>query len=65
MKALLEWIKGHKIITGLAVAVVSIGILMLALVGLNKNYIEFSVEDQKVVEIAYGSGEEVEAVTAL
>ena len=65
MKALLEWIQGHKIITGLAVAVVSIGILMLALVGLNKNYIEFSVEDQKVVEIAYGSGEEMEAVTAL
>lgn len=65
MKAVLKWIKGHKMITGLAVVVVSIGVLMLALVGLNKNYIEFSVEDNKAVEIAYGSGEEMEAVTAL
>ncbi len=65
MRTVLEWIKGHKMITGLVVAIVSIGVLVLAIVGLNKNYIEFSVEDNKTVEIAYGSGEEMEAVTAL
>ena len=65
MKAVFEWINGHKMITGLAVTAVSIGVLVLALVGLNKNYIEFSVEDNSTIEIAYGSGEEVEAVTAL
>ena len=65
MKAVLEWIKGHKIITGLAVSVISIGILILALVGLNKNYIQFSVENNSTVEIEYGSGDEMQAVTAL
>ena len=65
MKAVIEWIKGHKIISGLAVSVVSIGILILALVGLNKNYIAFNVENNSTVEIEYGSGDEVKAVTAL
>lgn len=65
MKTVLKWIKGHKLITGLAISIVSIGVLVLALLGLNKNYIVFSVENNKTVEIEYGSGEEMEAVTAV
>jgi len=65
MKSLLETIKNHKIVSGIVIALTCVCICFLVLVGLNENYIEFSVMDKTNVEIEYGSDEQVEAVTAL
>lgn len=65
MEKILEWIKGHKILTGAIATMVCAVVVFLVLIGVNENYIEFSVADNSIVEIEYGSGEQMEAVTAL
>lgn len=65
MKSILEWMKNHKVATGIMAALTCVLVVFLVLVGVNKNYIEFSVADNTTVEIEYGSPDQVEAVTAL
>lgn len=65
MKKMWEWMKSHKLATGIIATVTCVAAVFLVLVGVNKNYIEFSIADQSMVKIEYGSGVEVEAVTAL
>lgn len=65
MKSLIEIVKNHKIISAIVVALTCVCICFLILVGVNENYIEFSVADKTNVEIEYGSDEQMEAVSAL
>ena len=65
MEKVLEWIKGHKLVTGIVAAVACVAIVFLVLVGVNKNYIEFSVADESIVAIEYGADEQMIPVTAL
>lgn len=65
MDKLLEWIKNHKILTGLIATLTCAWIVFVVLVCMNKNYIEFSVADSTTIELEYGSGEQLEPVTAL
>lgn len=65
MKKILEWVRGHKILTGTIATVICVVVVFLVLIGVNENYIEFSVTDKSIVEIEYGSGEQLEEVTAL
>ena len=65
MEKVIDWVKNHKIITGVATTVVCAAIVLLVLVCVNKNYIEFSVADGTSIELEYGTGEELEPVTAL
>ena len=65
MGKIVEWIKNHKVVTGLLAAVVCVAVVFLVLIGVNKNYIEFSVADKSVVAIEYGSDEQMIPVTAV
>lgn len=65
MEKVLELIKNHKIATGIIAVVSCLWVVFIVLVCVNKNYIEFSVADKTTVEIEYGSGNQMEAVTAL
>ena len=65
MKTILEWMKNHKLVTGIGAAVTCALAVFLVLLCVNQNYIEFSVTDNSVVEIEYGSDEQMEAVSAL
>lgn len=65
MGNVLEWVKSHKVATGIVAAVACVALVFLVLVSVNKNYIEFSVADGETIELEYGSGEELEAVEAL
>ena len=65
MEKILEWMKANKVATGAIAIVATIVIILGVLLAVNKNYIEFSVADKSVVEIEYGSGEEMSPVTAV
>lgn len=65
MEKIMEWIKGHKVITGIIGVFMSVIIVSAVLICVNKNYIEFSVADGSKIEIEFGTGEELKEVEAL
>lgn len=65
MEKILEWIKSHKVVTGVIATVACVAIVFLGLVIANKNYIEFSVADKSIVSIEYGTDEQMVPVTAI
>ena len=65
MEKILEWVKSNKILTGVIAVVGTAALVFGVLLALNKNYIEFSVADKSVIEIEYGSGEEMQPVRAI
>lgn len=65
MKNFREFVKEHKIMTASIAAILCVGVVFVILLLVNKNYIEFSVKNHSVIEIEYGSGSEMEPVSAL
>lgn len=64
MEKVKEWIKTHKLVIGTLVGILSVAIVFVVLLCVNKNYIEFNVADGEKIEIEYGSEKEVPKVVA-
>lgn len=65
MKKIFETIKKHKIATALIALTICVVTVFVTLVVMNEKYIEFSILDKTKVEIEYGSGEQMQPVSAL
>ena len=69
MEALIEFLKKLKKIQlaliALGAVAVCTAITFVVMICMNENYIEFSIADKSKYEIEYGSGEEMQPVTAL
>lgn len=65
MENIVKWVKEYRIASAAVVAVTSFVVVLLSLICMNKNYIEFSVSDKSAVVIEYGSEEEMVPVTAV
>lgn len=64
MTKILDWMKSNKILAGVIAGAASLVLIFGVLLIVNRNYIEFSVEDKSVINLEYGS-EEMKPVTAV
>lgn len=65
MNKILEIIKKHKVATAVIALAVCVVTAFVALVAMNETYIEFTMEDNTKIEFEYGSGEEMQPVSAV